>query len=126
MVKQEQDNTNEILTINRELQLVTEDLQKNTQYAEKLSEIENVSWQLYKDKQKTLAELAYYWKGKGANLFLNEAHQENEQSYQRIISHVEKGRSEIKQKKELYSVKEQELLIKKMKLRQGEEEGNWA
>lgn len=118
MAEEKKDNLDEIIAINRELQILTDDLDENKKQAEKLTEVDDITHQIYKENTDILDELAYHWKGDKANRFLHIAHEDNEHEYKQSMRSLDDTYSNLENEQKALVNKEEELLNKQLKLKQ--------
>lgn len=118
MSDKKKDNLDEIIVINRELQNLTDDLDENKKQAEKLTEADDITKQIYRENTDILDELAYYWKGDKANHFLHMAHEDNEHGYKQSMRELDEINSTLQQKQKSLFQKEEDLINKQRKLKQ--------
>lgn len=116
--EKKKDSFDEMIMLNRELQTVTDELDKNKKQIEKLEEADDITQQIYKENTDILDELAYYWKGDKANRFLYMAHEENEYDHKRAMNALDKAQYELGQEQKTLVKKEENLVDKQIKLRQ--------
>lgn len=118
MAEEKKDNLDEIIAINRELQNLKDDLDENKKEAEKLTEADDITLQIYKENSNILEELAYYWKGDKANRFLYMAHEDNEHEYKQSKRTLDDVHSNLENEQKALVNKEEALLNKQLKLKQ--------
>ncbi|MBO0469706.1 DUF3958 family protein [Enterococcus sp. DIV0242_7C1] len=116
--EKKKDSLDEMIMLNRELQTVTDELDKNKKQIEKLEEADDITQQIYKENTDILDELAYYWKGDKANRFLYTAYEENEYDHKRAMNALDKAQYELEQEQKSLVKKEENLVDKQIKLRQ--------
>lgn len=112
------DNLDEIIAVNRELQILTDDLDENKKQAEKLAEVDDMTQQIYREHTDILDELAYYWKGEEANRFLNMAYEDNEYEYKQSMRAFDNAHSNLQQELKILTEKEKRLQDKRLELKQ--------
>lgn len=96
-------------TVTRELRLTYDELDNNRKEMRAVEEIEDLAFDLHKEQNATLEELAQTWQGGSADRLLAEAFEANDLDYRQTMVKIDEEQMRLSRNREALLSRENEL-----------------